>query len=295
MTVEVVAEALMVKEERLPLTDACPAQLTEPPVREFALRRCDRGVFAFAAAFLTTSSMYLETDFSDRDSGEPGSGLLMFANGELVISSLRKKEDDVDSFSILPLAPQGPRQIFHYVYGSCENSLRLYRCNHLLPLSPGRQAFKTANNLDFFVEHLSGLEFHMRLAEADNTPESKEYLAALSTRLASEQCDVFKQQVADDHHEDRLPCSIGITPFWGGYGGAAHSTAPYEQKLDYLRATVCSMAKYVENIMIGACTDFRREAYGNMTDVEMVQSANIPVPFELVEMECGAGTHAIYR
>ena len=172
---------------------------------------------------------------------------------------------------------------------------------HTVP-SSGRQAFKTANNLDFFVEHLSGLEYHMRLAEATDRPEAKEYLLATSKKAAG-QCDAFKPTSRSGNdsttvfpsYGGRLPCSVGITPFWGGYGGAAHSTVALTQRQDYLRGTVCSMAKHVENIVIGACKDWRREGYGNMTDAEIVRSTNLPVPFELVELECGKGTYLITR
>lgn len=43
----------------------------------------------------------------------------------------------------------------------------------------------------------------------------------------------------------------------------------WQLRLDHFRGTVCSVARHFEKVMVGACRDFVRDSYQNLTDVEV--------------------------
>jgi hypothetical protein len=130
---------------------------------------------------------------------------------------------------------------------------------------------------------LSGLEGHIRLAQKESDPEALSLISSRAATAAATACEaegIAKAQV--------LPCSVALTPFWGGYGASAHSFSPLSDRLNHLRATVCSLRRNFEKVVVGACSDFAREHYHGMTDLEIVKSLDLP-GVSIVELTCEQG------
>ena len=140
----------------------------------------------------------------------------------------------------------------------------------------------------FFVEHLSGLDFSIRLSRAEHSQKARSYLAQTSADQAARAC---ARATSRAHASPRpLARSVALLPFWDGRNNITHNAASRATVVDRLYASMCAAAIYFEEVVVGACSDL-----GEGTRV--LEQHGIPpgVRARLVSLTCGSGAFLIYR
>lgn len=121
-----------------------------------------------------------------------------------------------------------------------------------------KYAFKFRNYSSFFVEHLSGLEYHMK-------------------KIKNYNLSYIKHRVTTINKYDNINTinnSVAIVPFWDD---THHSIVDKTTRLNYLRRTVESTNLYFQKTFVGCCVDF-----GHCTRLK---------EFVYIEIKCGKGTY----
>ena len=168
--------------------------------------------------------------------------------------------------------------------------------------------WKTDPVVDFFVDHLSSLERNImsHTSTVHNCRKTckypphlcqvapGEFLAFASKFIADEQCLLAKASGKSNSH---LPHSLAVIDTILGRGRRFRirqlAKAPPAVKKDWLRATACSTARHFSEIIIGACSDWKRSWAGNRTEVEVVEEMLrqdlLPARARVVGVSCEKG------
>ncbi|KAK3284084.1 hypothetical protein CYMTET_8248 [Cymbomonas tetramitiformis] len=151
-------------------------------------------------------------------------------------------------------------------------------------------AYKTRHVLSFFVEHLSGVEYNMM---ASDGAAARQHVAQVA-REARESCETLKQiSFKSNSHV------LAIIPFSGSLGveNTRQHLRSADVNDDHLLATVCSTRAHVQRVVVGACTDWSRAAYGNKTDAEhaetLLRSNGYDV--DVLHLNCQHPRYLVYR
>ena len=139
----------------------------------------------------------------------------------------------------------------------------------LLPRTCDEQARAPA----FFVEHLSGIDSHMRLSGEAATADAELLRATIASRQAQRACSPHDAYLQDLR-------SLALIPYWdGGRGGATHNLAGPSTRVQRLRATMCSVSRHFSALAVGVCADLARTAAGTVRSISL-QDRLVPMLVE---------------
>ena len=153
-------------------------------------------------------------------------------------------------------------------------------------MMPGYTALKTVSYLDFFVEHLSGFEHHIRThVHADPLHPHAVRAVVQRGQKALDMC----RSLTKSRERPADAQAVGLLSLWLGRGQQSHTHASNHIRLQHFLGTVCSSARLFRRVVVGACSDFPRGHLRGLTDAEFVRKAPLPFSVEVVSLPCERG------
>ena len=131
----------------------------------------------------------------------------------------------------------------------------------------------------FYVEHLGGLQNHVKSINNEKAREKGNAYVVQSSQVASLQC-ISRDLAENTRVMSVLNGSIGITTYWSG-GDDVNNI-----RRSYFKATVCSLGRYFEHIVVAACTDFPRQGSSDLDELKKMMFSSHKLPITIIEVKC---------